>query len=197
MPDKIKRIKCLSSTLRQSPGEEILGWTQGACIIILFAIFERNRRNNSSGNAILQSGKKILIETTNLFRFVVSGWRGGIIVESGLQIKIQNRWKISSWNFAKMLRHKASQRNTKSYSHLCLSLMFVYSLAVRERESLSKASGSNQFTVYNWSWFDLLQQKICVLSWEIGSACKDKTHRYIFFVYFISLSLRQTELILM
>ena len=95
MPDKIKRIKCLSSTLRQSPGEEILGWTQGACIIILFAIFERNRRNNSSGNAILQSGKKILIETTNLFRFVVSGWRGGIIVESGLQIKIQNRWKIS------------------------------------------------------------------------------------------------------
>ena len=107
MPDKIKRIKCLSSTLRQSPGEEILGWTQGAYIIILFAIFERNRRNNSSGNAILQSGKKILIETTNFFRFVVSGWRGGIIVESGhkLRFKIDGKYPLGILRKCLVTRH--------------------------------------------------------------------------------------------
>ena len=76
MPDKIKRIKCLSSTLRQPPGEEILEWSYEASIIILSAIFERNRRNDNSGNVILRSGKKILIETKKLisFRGLMARW---------------------------------------------------------------------------------------------------------------------------
>ena len=99
---------------------------------------------------------------------------------------------MSSWNLAKMLSNKTSQRSTKSNSHLCFPLMFVYSLAERERELLLRLPLAINFLCRAGAASLCCSKKNAFYLRRLGELVKTKPHigTFLFILNFISVSLK-------